>query len=234
MNKFHIVTFIVIIGIFGTIIYTTQKDSIGKQDLTNQTPSLPPANDALQFISPQTALNQPQQGQQQRQQATQQQQQQQAQQQPQQQVQPVIQGPLNASVSATIKTSRGDISVILFGKEAPNTVTNFINKAKNDYYKNMIFHRVEDWVVQGGDPLGNGTGGGQMLAEQTTKPFLVGSLGIARGTDPKINNDSQFFITKKDADWLNGQYTNFGIVTSGMDIVYKMKIGDKILGITTE
>lgn len=210
-----------IIFIFGAIVYSTQKDTFGKSvDEINQASSLQSDGDGLQILSPATTINGKTTNQQN------------SEKQPVQQQ--AIQGPINASVSATIKTTKGDISVILFGKEAPNTVANFLSKSKSGYYKNLTFHRVEDWVVQGGDPAGNGTGGGQILAEQSAKPFMVGSLGIARGSDPRINNDSQFFITKKDADWLNGQYTNFGIVTSGMDVVYKIKIGDKILGITND
>lgn len=135
---------------------------------------------------------------------------------------------------ATISTSKGDITVTLFATEAAKTVNNFAHKAKSDYYKGLIFHRVEDWVVQGGDPLGNGTGGGQMPTELNSEPFVVGSLGVARGSDPTISNDSQFFITKTAASWLNNQYTNFGKVISGMDVVNKLQIGDKILGITTQ
>jgi len=135
------------------------------------------------------------------------------------------------NISAIIKTSKGDIELTFYSKEALNTVANFVNKAKSGFYNNLIFHRVEDWVIQGGDPLGNGTGGGKMVTELNNKPFVVGSLGIARGGDIKISNDAQFFITKTDASWLNGQYTNFGIVTKGMDVVNKIEIGDKILGI---
>ena len=100
--------------------------------------------------------------------------------------------------------------------------------------KGFGFHRVEDWVIQGGDPTGTGSGGGQMQTEINSKPFVTGSLGVARGGDPRISNDSQFFIVKSDAAWLNQQYTNFGIVTEGMDVVNKIQIGDKILGITIE
>lgn len=96
---------------------------------------------------------------------------------------------------------------------------------------NLIFHRVEDWAIQGGNPDGNGTGGGKMATELNSKPFVVGSLGVARGGDINVFNDAQFFITKTDASWLNGQYTNFGIVTGGMDVVSKIEIGDKILDI---
>lgn len=137
---------------------------------------------------------------------------------------------------AVISTSKGDITVQLFATEAAKTVNNFAQKAKSGYYKGLIFHRVEDWVVQGGDPLGNGTGGGPLVTEVNTEPFVVGSLGVAgvQGQNGQIiSNDSQFFITKKDASWLNGQYTNFGKVLSGMSVVNKLQVGDKILGITT-
>jgi len=139
-----------------------------------------------------------------------------------------------ASEHATLKTSKGDIELTLYSKDAPNTVANFIHKANSGFYNNLTFHRVEDWVIQGGDPLGNGTGGGNMPTELNNKPFVVGSLGVARGQDIKISNDSQFFITKTDASWLNSQYTNFGVVAKGMDVANKIEIGDKILGITIE
>lgn len=138
------------------------------------------------------------------------------------------------SATATIKTSKGDITIKLYNTDAPNTVNNFVKKATSNFYNNLIFHRVEDWVIQGGDPLGNGTGGGNMPTEINTQPFVVGAVGVARGGNKAISNDSQFFIVKKEAIWLNNEYTNFGIVTEGMDVVNKIEIGDKILGITIE
>ncbi|MFH0864024.1 MAG: peptidylprolyl isomerase [Candidatus Gottesmanbacteria bacterium] len=132
---------------------------------------------------------------------------------------------------ALIKTSKGDINLSLYPDAAPKTVANFINKANSGDYKNLTFHRVEDWVIQGGDPLGNGTGGGEIATEISNKPFVIGSLGVARGQDIKISNDSQFFITKTEASWLNGQYTNFGLVISGMEVVNQIQVGDKILDI---
>ncbi len=138
------------------------------------------------------------------------------------------------ATTATIKTAKGDIILELYPKDAPNTVKNFVNKAKSGFYNNLTFHRVEDWVIQGGDPLGNGTGGGSMPVEFNSKPFVVGSLGVASRGDGKTQNDAQFFITKTDASWLNKQYTNFGIVKSGMDVVNKIQIGDTILGITIQ
>jgi cyclophilin family peptidyl-prolyl cis-trans isomerase len=141
---------------------------------------------------------------------------------------------MNNAQKAVIKTEKGDITLTLYPTDAPKTVANFIEKAKSGFYKNLTFHRVEDWVVQGGDPLGTGTGGGDMPTELNNKPFVVGSLGVARGGNIKISNDSQFFIATTDASWLNSQYTNFGIVTNGMDVVKKIEIGDKILEIITE
>lgn len=136
--------------------------------------------------------------------------------------------------TAIIKTEKGDITLTLYPKEAPKTVANFIAKAKSGFYNNLAFHRVENWVIQGGDPLGTGTGGGDMSTELNNKPFVVGSLGVARGPDIKISNDAQFFITTTYASWLNSQYTNFGIVTNGMYVVKNIEIGDKILEIAIE
>ena len=137
-------------------------------------------------------------------------------------------------MTAVIKTDRGNIELTLYFQEAPNTVANFAQKSKSGFYNNLIFHRVEDWVIQGGDPLGNGTGGGSIPVEFNNQPFVIGSLGIASRGDGQTQNDAQFFITKSDSSFLNGKYTNFGIVTKGMDVVEKIEIGDKILGITLE
>lgn len=138
----------------------------------------------------------------------------------------------SVTATAVVSTSKGDITIELYGNAAPNTVANFVSKAKSDYYKDLTFHRVEDWVLQGGDPLGNGTGGGKMSTELNKISFTTGSVGVARGGDINYSNDSQFFIVKSDATWLDNQYTNFGKVTSGMDVVSAMAIGDKILSIT--
>jgi len=130
-----------------------------------------------------------------------------------------------------IKLGKGNIVLQLFPEQAPQTVKNFITKAQSGFYNNLTFHRVEDWVVQGGDPLGNGTGGGNMPTELNNIPFTIGSLGVARGQDIKISNDSQFFICTKDCSFLNQQYTNFGKVIQGMEIVNNIAIGDKIITI---
>ncbi|HWY80141.1 MAG TPA: peptidylprolyl isomerase [Candidatus Sulfotelmatobacter sp.] len=231
MNKFHIALFSLIVAVFFGIIVTTEVESNGHKVAT--APTLPPDASTFQLITPTgpSHLQQPLQGQQPQGQG-QQSQQPQPGSQAYEQAAAALQGPIAASISATIKTSKGNINVILFGDKTPNTVRNFILKAGTNFYNGLLFHRVENWVVQGGDPKGDGTGGGQMGAEQTQKSFVIGSLGIARGSNPQINNDSQFFITKTDASWLDGQYTNFGIVTSGMSVVNNIQIGDKIEGIT--
>lgn len=135
---------------------------------------------------------------------------------------------------AVIKTSKGDIEISFYNTDSPKTVENFLKKAQSGFYNNLKFHRVEDWVIQGGDPKGNGTGGGNMPTELNKKPFKIGSVGVARGPDIKVSNDSQFFITKSDASYLNEQYANFAEVIRGMYVVNKIQIGDKILEITLE
>lgn len=149
-------------------------------------------------------------------------------------IQPSVADNVTKATTATIKTIKGNITISLYPQDAPNTVTNFVKKSKSNYYKDLTFHRVEDWVIQGGDPMKNGTGGGNMPTELNDKQFVVGAVGVARRQDIKISNDSQFFITKKDSQFLNGLYTNFGIVTEGMNVVEKIEIGDKIIEISIQ
>jgi len=143
--------------------------------------------------------------------------------------------PAGTTKVATIELEKGGtIRFSLFGNEAPQTVKNFEAKVSQGFYNGLKFHRVEDWVVQGGDPSGNGTGGGQMPSEFNKLEFKVGAVGVARGQDPRINNDAQFFIVKRDSPHLNAQYTNFGQVTEGLELVVKIAIGDKIKKITVK
>jgi len=139
-----------------------------------------------------------------------------------------------AVTKATITTQYGDIVLELYPKELPLTVDNFARKVKSGFYNGLIFHRVEDWVIQGGDPKGDGTGGGEMQTESSNRPYVAGSLGMARRSNDPYTNDSQFFITKTNEPSLTGQYPNFGTVTSGIDIVNKVVAGDKIIKITVE
>jgi cyclophilin family peptidyl-prolyl cis-trans isomerase len=135
--------------------------------------------------------------------------------------------------NATIELERGgSFTIALRPDKAVKTVANFVTKAKAGFYDGKTFHRVEEWVVQGGDPDGTGRGGGKMPSELNDLPFSKGSVGIARGGDIKVNNDAQWFVCKADASWLNNQYTNFGQVTGGQDVVQSIKIGDKIKKVT--
>src|SRR5439155_21276859 len=105
-------------------------------------------------------------------------------------------------------------------------------KAESGYYDGKIFHRVEGLVIQGGDPTGTGSGGGKIAAEYNETPFRRGAVGIARGPDRARNSDCQWFIVKRDAPHLNGDYTNIGQVTQGMDEVDRIVIGDKMNRVT--
>jgi peptidyl-prolyl cis-trans isomerase B (cyclophilin B) len=155
---------------------------------------------------------------------------------------PIAQGGGGASAqpqvsgkSAVIELEKGGaITLQLFPDSAPQTVKNFEDKANKGFYNGLIFHRVEDWVVQGGDPRGDGRGGGQMATELSERPFAVGAVGVARGPDIRVSNDAQFFICTKPAEWLNKQYTNFGQVVSGMETVQTIARGDKIKRITVK
>ena len=138
-----------------------------------------------------------------------------------------------AEENATVELERGgSFTIALHQTSAPQTVANFVAKAKSGFYDGKTFHRVEGWVVQGGDPDGTGRGGGKMPSELNDLNFAVGAVGIARGPDLKVNNDAQWFVVKTDASFLDKQYTNFGQVTKGMDVVNTIKIGDKIKSVT--
>jgi len=137
--------------------------------------------------------------------------------------------PTTKATQATVELAKGgSFTFTLRPDKAPQTVERFVGKARSGFYDNLTFHRVEDWVVQGGDPKGTGTGGERVPSEYNDLSFKLGAVGIARGQDPAFNNDSQFFVVKRDSTFLDKQYTNFGQVTAGMDIVAGVKIGDKI------
>ncbi len=113
---------------------------------------------------------------------------------------------------------------------APKHVAQIKALAKQHFYDGIVFHRVIDgFMAQTGDPTGTGTGGSKLPnlpAEFTPTPFVRGTLGMARSQSPDSAN-SQFFICLGDSAFLNGQYTVFGEVTSGMDFVDKIKKGSK-------
>ena len=124
----------------------------------------------------------------------------------------------------------GEIRIEFFPADAPKTVENFVTLAKKGFYDGLTFHRVvPDFVVQGGDPKGNGTGGPgyTIKAEFNKQKHLRGSVAMARSQHPD-SAGSQFYICLAPANFLDGQYTVFGIVTKGMDVVDKVKVGDKM------
>ena len=129
---------------------------------------------------------------------------------------------------ALIDTNRGQVLVDLYEQETPVTVNNFVTLARNHFYDGLRFHRVIDgFMAQTGDPTGTGMGGSKLpdlKAEFTPTPFKRGTLGMARSSSPNSAN-SQFFICLADAPFLNNQYTVFGQVTGGMDVVDKIKKG---------
>ena len=127
----------------------------------------------------------------------------------------------------------GEIRLEFYPEDAPKTVENFVTLAKKGFYNGLNFHRVvPDFVVQGGCPKGNGTGGPgyTVKAEFNKRPFDRGVLGMARTNHPD-SAGSQVYIMLGPAPFLNGQYTAFGRVTSGMDAVDKIKVGDRITSI---
>ena len=149
----------------------------------------------------------------------------------------VCQGaPNQPSSKATITLDKGGTIVIqLRPDKAQKTVSNFAIRANTGRYDGLTFHRVEPgFVIQGGDPLGNGTGGSTQCTELSDLPFVKGAVGIARGGDINISNDFQFFVCIGECLFLNGKYTNFGLVTSGQDVADAVKIGDKIKSIRVE
>ena len=135
---------------------------------------------------------------------------------------------------ATIKTSKGDIKVELDPGAAPQTVNNFIYLSQNGFYDGLTFHRVEPgFVIQGGDPAGNGSGGpGYTVPAEIKLPHIDGAIAMARLPDnvnPKQESSgSQFYITIGAQTALDGAYTAFGKTISGLDIVRKIAVGDKI------
>jgi len=137
---------------------------------------------------------------------------------------------------ATVELAKGgSFTFTLRPDKAPQTVARFAQKARSGFYQGLTFHRVENWVVQGGDPTGSGSGGNQVPSEYNDLPFVAGAVGIARTSNPAQMNDSQFFIVKIDSHHLDGMYANFGLLApSDMPVVQGIKIGDKIKTIKIE
>ncbi|EFY90270.1 Peptidyl-prolyl cis-trans isomerase cyp15 [Metarhizium acridum] len=130
--------------------------------------------------------------------------------------------------AAVLHTNYGDIHIRLFPEAAPKTVENFVTHANNGYYNNTIFHRViKKFMIQGGDPLGDGTGGESIWGKEFEdefsslkhdKPFTVSMANAGPNT-----NGSQFFITTEKTPWLDGKHTIFGRATQGFDVIQNIE-----------
>ena len=148
--------------------------------------------------------------------------------------------------SAIVETSKGKIFIELFPEEAPWHVTNFKYLADKNFYRNLTFHFAQrDYLVQGGDPLGNGRGGPgyDLPAEFSNRDHVLGTVGMARKPDvdektgkranpERRSNGSQFHILLTDAPHMDGHYTVFGKVVGGLDTLKSIRAGDRIIKVT--
>jgi peptidyl-prolyl cis-trans isomerase B (cyclophilin B) len=137
--------------------------------------------------------------------------------------------------TATIETGKGNIVLELFASDVPVTVNNFVFLAREGFYDGTTFHRIiPDFMAQGGDPTGTGTGGpGYKFADEFTKhTHVTGALSMANA-GPNTNG-SQFFITYAPQHHLNGKHSVFGQLVSGMDVLKAIEKGDTIVRITIE
>lgn len=136
---------------------------------------------------------------------------------------------------AVVKTNRGTFKFALYEKDMPISCSNFISLANKGFYNKLTFHRVEDFVVQGGDPEGTGNGGSSKCIPLETKaglgfdiPYMV---GMARTANPN-SATSQYFIIKKAAPQLTNDYAAFGQVFEGQDVIDKMEVKDIMESVT--
>jgi cyclophilin family peptidyl-prolyl cis-trans isomerase len=137
-------------------------------------------------------------------------------------------------LKAIIEMDAGKITIELYEKDAPGTVENFVKLAKRGFYDGLTFHRVEPgFVVQGGDPKGDGTGGPgyQIKGEFNSRKHVTGTVAMARSASPD-SAGSQFYITLGPQPFLDNKYSVFGQVLEGMDVVMKIRRGDRMKKVT--
>jgi len=150
---------------------------------------------------------------------------------------------LVANRNAIIETNKGNITIELYEDKAPITAGNFIDLIERGFYNGLKFHRYEPgFVIQGGDPRGNGTGGFvdpatgrerriQLEVTPELKHGSAGGVAMARSQDPN-SASCQFYITLGPADFLDMNYAVFGRVTEGLDVVQQLRAGDKMNSVT--
>lgn len=137
--------------------------------------------------------------------------------------------------TATIATNRGNIVIDLYPQNAPKTVNNFVFLARQGFYDGVTFHRViRDFMIQGGDPTGTGSGGpGYRFEDEVRNNPLKHETGVLSMANAGPNtNGSQFFITHSPQPHLNGKHTVFGKVSSGMNVVNAIRQGDVMTSVT--
>ncbi|MBA2644821.1 MAG: peptidylprolyl isomerase [Solirubrobacterales bacterium] len=127
--------------------------------------------------------------------------------------------------TATLHTNLGSLEFELFDEDAPKTVENFRKLASDGFYDGVVFHRIiKDFMIQGGDPQGTGTGGpGYTFEDEINQHKIVrGALAMANA-GPNTNGSQFFIVTVDAAPWLDGKHTVFGQVTGGLDVVDKLE-----------
>lgn len=138
---------------------------------------------------------------------------------------------------AKVETDKGSFVFELYTEKAPITTANFIQLANTGFYDGLTFHRYEPgFVIQGGDPKGDGTGGSGKTIKLEIHPELRhnrGAVAMARSMDPD-SASSQFYITLDEAHFLDDKYAVFGKVVEGMDVVMQLRAGDKISKVMIE
>lgn len=134
---------------------------------------------------------------------------------------PEMQIDTNKKYFAQIKTSIGEFKIEFFTKDAPKTVNNFVVLSRDKFYNGLTFHRIiKDFMIQGGDPKGDGTGGPGYQFEDEINDHKLTSGTVAMANSGPNTNGSQFFIITTEATpWLDGKHTPFGQVVKGMDVV---------------
>jgi cyclophilin family peptidyl-prolyl cis-trans isomerase len=135
-----------------------------------------------------------------------------------------------------MQTTRGIIKYRFYSDDAPKTVRRIAELVQKGFYNDVSFHRVvPGFVIQGGDPTGTGAGGSgvKLKAEFNSRKHLTGVVSMARAADPN-SGDSQFFVMLGNHAHLDGQYTAFGQVIDGQDVVNQIKQGDRMVKVTLE
>jgi len=138
------------------------------------------------------------------------------------------------AITATLETHEGTIVIDLNFQKAPNTVANFVDLAQKGFYNGLAFHRViQRFMIQGGCPKGNGTGGPgyNIPFESNDLKHEVGVISMANAGDPN-SGGSQFFLVQWPQPHLDGKHTVFGKIVSGLDVIYRIEQDDPILKVT--